>query len=102
MTPGRWLVLALVFAAAPALAQVPDLDTAERLASSNAATIFAALALMELGGIVYLFLALQKAQAKHHAETVETLTAVVTLSLKLNEGFDVLDKAVDRFTEERR
>lgn len=40
-------------------------------------------------------------QKAAHDQTVATLTAVITLNLKQAEAVDVLDKAIDRFTQHR-
>lgn len=79
-----------------------DLGVADKLANGTVAYVLAVVCVVLAAVVGYLFVALQKSQNERHAETVEVLTAVVALNVKTNEGLDVLDKAVDVFTEEKR
>ena len=94
-------VCAIALAATPAAAQV-DLNAAEKLANGNVAYVLAVACVGLVAVTVYLFKALMDAQRAHHAETVETLTSVVTLSNKLNEGLELVEKAIDHVTKEQR
>lgn len=87
------------------LAQIDPKQLADGLTVAPLAWVCVVLTL----AVGYLFRELraeQKARAEdaanHHAETVETLTSIVTLSLKLGEGLDILDKAVDRLGQHPR
>jgi hypothetical protein len=106
--PSRWLLLLLLTVAAPAFAQI-DLSVADKLANGNVANVLAVIVVVQAAVVAYLFTAWRgevqgrrEDQTKHHAETVETLTSVVTLSVKSADGMQVLDRAMDHFTQERR
>lgn len=101
------LILALVLLALPAHAQV-DLGVADKLAGGTAEYVLAVGCVLSWLVSAYLFKQLMDAKAenradagKHHAETVETLTSVVTLSVKSADGLQVLEKAMDHFTQRR-
>lgn len=79
-----------------------DLDVADKLANGTVTYVLAVVAVVEAAIIVYLFKSLQALQAERHAETIEVLTAVVTLNSKMTEGQDVLKDAIELFTEEKR
>lgn len=79
-----------------------DLGVADKLANGTVAYVLAVVCVVLAGVVGYLFVALQKSQAARQAETVEILTAVVTLNVKMNEGLDVLEDAVEVLTQERR
>lgn len=106
-SPVRWLLVVLVLAA-PAFAQI-DLDAADKLSKGTVEYVLAFAVVVLLGVCAYLFKALMDAKAEqradqkeHHGETIGMLTSVVQLNSKMNEGFDVLEQAVEQLLQERR
>ncbi len=79
-----------------------DLGVADKLANGTVAYVLAVVAVVEAAIVIYLFKALQDIQRERHAETIEVLTSVVTLNVKMTEGQDVLKDAIELFTEEKR
>lgn len=83
------------------LAQV-DLGVADKLATGTVEYVLAVIVVVEAVIVGYLFRSLQDVQRERHTETIEVLTAVVTLNAKMNDGLDVLKDAIELFTEEKR
>jgi uncharacterized membrane protein len=117
--PGRWLLVVLLALASPAFAQLEGLGVAKEVANGTVAYALAVACFLLICVVIYLFRAWREevagrredakvatAEAKaaarsHHAETVETLTSVITINLKSVEAVESLEKLSDRYTEER-
>lgn len=105
----RRLALLLVLLAAPAAFAQLETLTPDKLAGGTVGYVLAVVVFVEAVVIAYLFkIYLDETRgrredaARHSAETLETLTGVVTVNLKMGEGLEVLDRAVDTILQEKR
>lgn len=103
------LLLAVAVFATPAHAQQLDAGVTDKLATGTVQAVLAVIVVALAGVCFYLFRAWrEEVQGRredanvHHAETVGMLTSVVKLNEKMNDGFDVLEDAIDQVLKEER